>query len=133
MENEYIIAEFALADGLIISVLNSTKHYYGGYYHVRLLAKADISLTAGMFDSQTLFDLARKQLGSSLCFQRVLEKMAVPECDVESVRHELLASFKANLLPYLSRKDFPSRFVLSEYEKYLKSGALLRGNKYERI
>ncbi len=133
MGNEHIVAEFMLADGSIVSVQNTTSHYYGGYYHVRLLASADVTLTAGMFDSQAVFDQALNHLGPSICFKRVLEKMAVPESKVESVRHELLTSFKANVLPYLSRKDFPSRFVLSEYEKHLKSGIISRGKKYERF
>ena len=133
MGNENIVAEFVLADGLIVSVQNTTSHYYGGYFHVRLLATADISLMAGMFDSQAVFDHAQKQLGSSLCFNRVLEKMAVPEREVESASQDLLTSFKANVLPYLSRKDFPSRFVLSEYEKHLKSGAISRGKTYDRF
>jgi hypothetical protein len=127
MGNDNIVAEFELTDGLIISVRNTTSHYYGGYFHVRLQATADILLSVGMFDSQALFDQVKKQFGRSLRFERVLEKMAVPESEVESVGQSLLTSFENNVLPYLSRKDFPLRFVLSEYAKYLKSGTISRG------
>jgi len=131
MGNENIVAVFSLADGLFVSVQNTTSHYYGGYFHVRLIATADILLMVDMFDSQAVFEQAKKQLGSSLCFNRVLEKMAVPESEVESVSQNLLISFKTNVLPYLSRKDFSSRFVLSEYKKHLKSGAISRGKTYD--
>lgn len=133
MENENIVAVYELADSQKVCVLNATIHYYGGYFHVRLRATADISLTLGMFETQTEFDQVKKLLGLSLRFERVLEKMAVPESEVESVRQSLLTSFEDNVLPYLSRNDFPSRFVLSEYEKHLKSEAQLRGKKYERF
>jgi len=130
MQNKNILAAYELPDGTKVNIENLTSHYYGGFFYVRLHVAADIPLTANMFESQTEFDKAQKLLGSTLRFERMLEKMAVPEGDVESVRQSLLKAFEGNMLPYLSRREFSSRFVLSEYEKHLKSGTLSRGKLY---
>ena len=39
------------------------------------------------------------------------------------VRQGLLEAFDSNVLPYLSRPDFPERFMRSEYTRCLKSKA----------
>lgn len=123
MSSGNIVRECNLADGVTAFVHDDTSHYYGGYYHVRLLITADFPLCSSWFDSEPEYQDAVRRLGSTLCFKRTLEKMAVPSSEVEAVRTGLLESFETNVLNYLNRPDFPRRFVLSEYEKACKTPA----------
>lgn len=121
MSSENIIRECILSDGLIAVVHDVTSHYYGGYYHVRLQVTAEVPLRSNWFGSESEYADAHNRLGSMVVFKRTLEKMAVPATDVDVVKSGLVESFETNVLPYLSRSDFSSRFVLSEYEKACKA------------
>lgn len=124
MSSENIIRECNLADGVRAVIHDVSSHYYGGYYHVRLQITAEVPLCSDWFDSVAEHEDAIRRLGSTVCFKRTLEKMAVPATEIDAVRSSLLESFETNVLTYLFRPDFPSRFVLSEYGKVCKSTAI---------
>lgn len=121
MNSETPVKTYALADGCRAVVNDMTRHYYGGYFHVRLQVEAEVALSVDWFENRAAYEDALGRLGSRVTFQRLLEKMAVPEPDIDNVRQDLISTFEANLLPYLVRADFPRRFVFSEYAKSLAS------------
>jgi hypothetical protein len=118
---ENIIKTCRLGGGLLATVSDLTSHYFGGYYHVRILVRADVPVSAAAFDGAPDHQDAVKRLGPSVSFRRTLEKMAVPDSEIDSVRQQLIASFDTTMLPYLMRDDFAGSFVRSEYRKALKS------------
>jgi len=95
---------------------------------VRIEVSADIPLTAELFESGSQYEDAVARLGSVVTFSRILEKMAVPESEIESVRRDLVSAFDANVLPYLLRDSFIPGFVRSECHKKRKSVPLFSGN-----
>jgi len=119
MNVENIVHAYTLPDGIQAVVSDATSHYYGGYYHVKLQILIEIPVVEDYFESRAAFESAVNNLGNPVIFRRLLDKMAVPETDVEHVRQNLLHAFEANLLPYLERADFPRRFVTGEYAKFL--------------
>ena len=123
---EKIIKTCPLGGGIQATVTDSTRHYFGGYYHVRILVSADVPLSAGAFADAAEYRDAVERLGGSVSFSRILEKMAVPEEELEIVRQHLLAAFDANLLPYLERADFADSYVRSEYRRSLKTRTVSR-------
>jgi hypothetical protein len=118
---ENIIKTCRLGGGPQATVSDLTIHYFGGYYLVRILVRADVPVTAAAFDGTPDYQDAVKRLGTSVSFSRTLEKMAVPDSEMNSVRQQLLSSFDTTMLPYLMRDDFADSFVRSEYRKALKS------------
>ncbi len=123
MTAENTLREYHLAGGVTALVRDASRHYFGGYYHVRLRVTAEVPLGADWFDSALEYEDALACLGRSVRFSRTLEKMAVPQADIEAVQKALLDSFEANLLTYLSRPDFPRSFVRGEYAKARKPAA----------
>lgn len=117
------IATCTICGGVEAVLTDLTSHYFGGYYHVRIQVLADVPVLPEAFAGQPEYEDALRRLGTPLRFHRVLEKMAVPEQMIEAVRADLTASFYANVLPYLEREDFITRFARSEYLKALKSGS----------
>jgi hypothetical protein len=103
-----------------ITLLDQTSHYFGGYFHVKLLVYSDIPLDRSYFDSDSEFSIALEKLGATVRFERVLEKMAVPKAEIESVRTQLLKDFDETAKGYLTNADFAPRFVRSEYQKCVK-------------
>lgn len=112
-----------LESGISISLSNETRHYFGGYYHVKILAHCDIFLDRGFFDDETEYLDALQRLGKSVRFERFLEKMAVPEQNIESELNQLVTAFKQTAVPYLSAPDFECRLVRSEYRLSLNKTA----------
>ena len=123
MDSEQIIREYDLGGGMVARLRDGTSHYFGGYYHVRIEISADLRLSASPFADAEEYRAALRLLGERIRFRRVLEKMAVPESGIEAARQGLLEAFVSNVLPYLSRPDFPERFMRSEYTRCLKSSA----------
>jgi len=116
-----IIRKCELSEGIVALVRDASRHYFGGYYHVRLQVTADVPLCAAWFAAAPEYEDALGRLGATVRFSRTLEKMAVPLAEVDAVRNALLDAFETNLRAYLTRPDFPSRFVLGEYAKARKS------------
>ena len=123
MDSEQVIREYDLGGGIMTRLRDGTRHYFGGYYHVRIEVSADVPLSASPFAGADEYRAALLLLGDRIRFHRVLDKMAVPESGIKAALQGLLDAFDSNVLPYLSRPDFPERFMRSEYARCLKSSA----------
>jgi hypothetical protein len=121
VRTENIIRTCSLGSGIQATLLDLTSHYFGGYYHVRIQVSADVPVSAAAFADTSEYLDAVEHLGVYARFSRILEKMAVPDSEIEAVRQQLLTSFDTNVLPYLLRADFADSYVRSEYRKILKS------------
>jgi hypothetical protein len=124
-----IIETITLTSDLVVTLLDQTRHYFGGYYHVKVRAYCDVSLERSYFDTDADFSAAVTIMGESVRFERVLEKMAVPECDIETVRSQLTQAFHATTTGYLSVFDFAPRYVRSEYQKRMKKSPHSRSQR----
>jgi hypothetical protein len=120
------IETIVLNSALSITLLDRTSHYFGGYYHVKVLACCDIPLEQVYFDTEAEYKTALVKMGPSIRFERVLEKMAVPEAEIEAVRNQLMQTFRDTARSYMSVPDFPSRFVRSEYRKCVVKPSQIR-------
>lgn len=115
-----IIETITLDSALHITLLDQTRHYFGGYFHVKVLAYCDIPLEQSCFENDAEYRDAVAKMGMSVRFERILEKMAVPESGIESVRSQLIQAFRETAKVYLSTAGFAPRFVRSEYQKRVK-------------
>lgn len=123
------IETIALPSGLIVTLLDQTRHYFGGYFHVKVLAYCDVPLKLGYFKSKAEFSQALEYMGSSIRFVRVLEKMAVPETEINAVRSRLIQAFHGTATKYLSTSDFARRFVQVEYQNFIKKSPRTRTSR----
>lgn len=119
---------YSLDNGLITTINDETIHYFGGYFHVRMAVRVIVHLSESMFTSHDAHKDAHQHFGSTIRFERLLEKMAVPTQELQTVKQQLIQSFEINLLPYLNRSDFGTSFVNSQYKLILKK----RASRYQR-
>jgi hypothetical protein len=124
-----IVDTITLDSALRITLLDQTRHYFGGYFHVKVLAYCDIPLKHIYFENDAEFGDAVLKMGASVRFERLLEKMAVPESGIESVRSQLMQAFHETTIAYLSTPDFAPRFVRSEYRKCVKKTSQIRSSR----
>jgi hypothetical protein len=121
-----IIETIPLGSQLSITLVDQTRHYFGGYYHVKVLAYCDIPLEQNYFENSEEFGDAVAKMGMTVRFERVLEKMAVPESAIASIRSQLTQDFRETATAYLSAEEFAPRFVRSEYQKCVKKSPHIR-------
>ncbi len=121
-----IIETIALNSALCVTLLDQTQHYFGGYFHVKVFAYCDVPLEERYFENIAEFSDAVVKMGTSVRFERTLEKMAVPESEIESVRSQLMQAFHETSCRYLSTAEFAPRFVRSEYQKRVKKSSQIR-------
>lgn len=124
-----ILETITLDSALCITLLDQTRHYFGGYYHVKILAYCDIPLLQSYFENDAEYNDAVGKVGASVRFERVLEKMAVPESGIDSIRSQLVQAFHETTRAYLSVPDFATRFVRSEYQKCVKRSSQIRSSR----
>ena len=106
-----------LQSGLCLTLSDESRHYFGGYYHVRITARCDVAIVSDYFESDPEFCSAQALLGPVVSFVRILEKMAVPESDVSAVQCQLIDAFNSTARRYLESSGFARGFVRSEYRK----------------
>lgn len=118
-----IYKQFELETGLMVSLLDRTRNYYGDFWHVLLDVRCEVEVaqvaTAGILKDVDASSVA----GKTLVYRRTLEKMGVPSAEVDAVREHLVASFARNSLPYLASPGFAERFVLAELRRHQKRSA----------
>jgi hypothetical protein len=117
MPDQPVLRHCPLANGLLVTVSDVSRHYYGGYWQICLEASCLVPLEMGLFSDQATEADARRLLGGAVPFVRHLEKMAVHADDQETVRQDLLERFDRHLLPFLASDRFPSRFIQTEYQQ----------------
>lgn len=109
-----------LPSGLCVLLSDDSRHYFGGYYHVRISACCLVTVVRDYFETDSDFETAQSVLGPVVRFERVLEKMAVPADDVATVQNQLIAAFNLTTRHYLESSGFAKAFVRNELQKRSK-------------
>ncbi|MDD2337096.1 MAG: hypothetical protein PHD01_11020 [Geobacteraceae bacterium] len=118
------VRKIELKNSLTLLVHDTTRRYYEDYHLVRLEIECEIAVDEAFFEGSGKLAEARRMLGDSVTYRRTVEKMGVPFVEIESARDDIISSFIATSVPYLSHEDFPRKFVQSELKK--SSGKKIR-------
>ena len=68
MDSEQVIREYDLGSGITVRLCDVTRHYFGGYYHVRIEVSADVPLSTSPFADADEYRAARRLWGSGFVF-----------------------------------------------------------------
>ncbi|RME40393.1 MAG: hypothetical protein D6794_02315 [Deltaproteobacteria bacterium] len=113
-----------LENGFELRFFDESNRYYGDYHRVRVIARLEVPLSAPLFagnpDPDRALSRARRWLGESVRFEKVLERMGVAGDAVASVRQELVEGFLRSSRSYLAHPRFAERLVARELEKRRK-------------
>lgn len=124
-EQQPLLYDAVLANGLRVMVRDVTRHYFGGYWQVALEVSSVVPLAGAELADDCDPDDVKRLLGETVLFVRRLEKMAVPGDERDVVRVGLLERCERHLLPFLASPQFPARFIQAEYAQRRKKS--LRG------
>lgn len=116
-----------LPNGVTLEFWDESRRVVGDRWYVGVRAVVPVPLSDHQVDhiAPEVMEFIRTEVGEHLCFQLKEEKNFVAEAEVDSLTEEFKRVFLGNSLPYLSRPDFPSRFVsrkLREAAEKMKQG-----------
>ncbi|GFO66441.1 hypothetical protein GMLC_00200 [Geomonas limicola] len=115
-----IVRELALDNGLTVRFSDASRRYFGDYHQVRVEVTCEVPLTAQLFDDPAAFEAARKLLGASVSYRKLVEHQGVPTLLVADQVEKVIQHFIEHSLGYFSSENFPRRLVQSELNR-LKS------------
>jgi len=110
-----LVEEIQLSNGLKVEVWDKSIAIAANTTRVELLIRSKVELKPSYFTKPEHFEHAIKVLGPEIFFEYKKERPFVDNKKREAVFQDLLAAFKKDSLPYLSKPIFPRNFALSKY------------------
>ncbi len=119
--DETLIEKVELGNGQSLTIEDLSKKISADAYQVIVEARVKVAVEEDLFQAGELggisMDDIRKKVGDQVEFEYRTERNFIMAPDKEAVFKQLVDTFKATLMPYLSKSDFPAKLVLKEYSK----------------
>ena len=119
-----LIKTMELSNGLKLDFYDISRKLAGDRWYVGMIARIDIPLTDSLLTNQQLSNYSveeiRNALGEAVRFQQKRERHYIDEREKDALLHGLMDSFIKSTLNYFSHPDFPDKYVLKEFQAYLK-------------
>jgi len=115
---EDLIEKLALSNGLIVEFWDRSGRDKWGLWTVHLFVKSTVFIKEEYFsdltDSQREYQKALNTFGNEIIYTYEKTKTHVLEEDRTAVFNRITHRFKDVAINYLSREDFPKRFIRKE-------------------
>lgn len=115
-----IVKELDLENNLHIKIYDRSKKLIGDRYQVIMQAEMDIPITQTILENNDRLmpgiQELKNMLGDKVTFKQTREKIFIDEGEKEKVMSNMIDSFINDMIPYLSRPDFPVRFINRQYQ-----------------
>ena len=121
---EVLINTIDLENGLRLKLFDRSRKLAGDRWLVSFIARIEIlikdSLLKGDGSSLLNFDEAVKALGEKLLFEQKRERVYIDEKEKDEVMKKIQDSFLSTSISYLSRSDFPEKYILKKFNDKIK-------------
>jgi hypothetical protein len=108
-----LIEEIKLANGLKLKIFDLSRTIAAKTVKVEISLQTKIPLKKSYFTDDQDYTLVKNTMGAKLAYEHKLERSFVPEENEDSVRDDLINTFKSNSLDYLAAANFPQKMALS--------------------
>lgn len=115
-----LLEEIRLPNGLVAEIWDGSRMIAADTTTVVLVVKIPVTLKQEYFEDPAAWRKTARVFGSPLVYEYRNERTFVAAGEREALFSEFLASFKKDVLPYVSKEHFPKRFVLSKYQEMIK-------------
>jgi hypothetical protein len=109
-----LIETTKLPNGLRLTFMDSSRRIAADTIKVELTFQVKIEVLESFFTSSDDYLKVINALGNELTYEHKMERSFVNDKDEESVRAELLDTFKKNSMNYLSSPNFAKKMALSQ-------------------
>jgi hypothetical protein len=109
-----VIETINLSNGLTLTISDSSRRIAADTIKVEVTFQVKIEVLESFFASSGDYLKVKNASGDELTYEHKMERSFVNDKDEESVRTELLDTFKNNSLHYLSSPNFAKKMALSQ-------------------
>jgi hypothetical protein len=122
--DERLIRTVDLKNGLRLEIIDSSRYVAGDRWQVILTTRIKIPVNklSDGDDPQAAINMddIMSSLGESVQFEQKRERNFIDANQKDEILNNLIESFSASSLDYVSNPDFPKRCILRQYRDYLK-------------
>ena len=115
-----LLEEIRLPNGLVAEIWDGSRLIAADTTTVVLVVKIPVALKEEYFEDPAACRKTARVFGSPLVYEYRNERTFMSVGEREALFNEFLANFKKDVLPYVSKEQFPKRFVLSKYQEMIK-------------
>lgn len=119
--DETLIERVELGNGQTLTIEDRSRKISADAYQVVVEARVKVAVEPDLISAETLGDISMddilKKVGDQVMFEYRAERNFIMAPDKEDVLKKLVDTFRANLIPYISKPEFPAKLVLKEYRK----------------
>jgi hypothetical protein len=115
-----LLEEIRLPNGLVAEIWDGSRLIAADTTTVLLVVKIPVALKEDYFEDPAACRKTARVFGSPLVYEYRNERTFMSVGEREALFNEFLANFKKDVLPYVSKEQFPKRFVLSKYQEMIK-------------
>jgi hypothetical protein len=115
-----LLEEIRLPNGLVAEIWDDSRMIAADTTTVVVVVKIPVALKEEYFEDPAACRKTAKAFGSPIIYEYRNERTFVHAGEREALFNEFLANFRKDVLPYVSKDQFPKRFVLSKYHEILK-------------
>ncbi len=117
---EKIIKKVELENGQTIVLSDVSRKVAKDSYFVAMNARMEIQVKKNLFSAQEqkelFIDDVVEKLGNSVVYEHTAERKFILTKDKDKLFETLIKDFFANLGQYISKPDFPKKFILKQYK-----------------
>jgi hypothetical protein len=119
-----LIKTIDLENHLTLTIYDESIKMIGDRWLVNLVARINVPLDEALIQKSKDFSAnkakIKKALGKEVVFEHKSNRIFVDESDKESIFQEMYDNFIDNTLPYLSRSNFPERFLIKKIREEMQ-------------
>ena len=108
-----LIEEINLANGLKLKIFDLSRPIAANTVKVEIFFQTKINLKESYFAAPQDYAQVKNIMGDELTYERKMVRSFVYDKDQDSVREDLINTFKKNSLNYLASVNFPRKLALS--------------------
>ncbi len=108
-----LIEEIKLGNGLILKIFDLSRQIAADTVKVEISFQTKIPLKESYFANDQDYNQVKNVMGDKLAYEHKRERSFVPKENENSVRDDLINTFKDNSLEYLASVNFPQKMALS--------------------
>jgi hypothetical protein len=108
-----LIEEINLANGLKLKIFDLSRPVAADTFKVEISFQTKVNLKESYFASPQDYAQVKNIIGDELTYENKRVRSFVYEKDQDSVREDLINTFKNNSLDYVASVNFPQKLALS--------------------
>ena len=108
-----LIEEINLTNGLKLKIFDLSRPVAADTFKVEISFQTKFDLKESYFANSQDYAQVKNILGDELAYEHKRERAFVYEKDQDSVREDLINTFKNNSLDYVASVNFPQKLALS--------------------